>query len=315
MSVIPYTDPVVAVETLLNELFQNVFQNDSARHHFGFSKISQLTTSEGMAQWYLWFSDKRGAFSLTIEEDHVASDDNRIHPYLLIRYFPDIEEGVFDSLSCYEQIARMGSLFDATGTPTFEGGCTMHGSLFVTGRIDVNIHSSKSDVDFYCTAPDKWRDFRTDGLTLMDDKMESKQVLFPGELDRDFPGWDLSFFLFDKIISSFCFLTGQTPRYTGRGEKPSFHFAIDIKEKIDIVSDATITDSMMGVSFFELTNRKKVMDRYQSFKETMLSQNHKLVDIWKNSDTIPASLSVPAWWEIKNRHFHADAHHVCSCYE
>lgn len=326
MSKISYIDPVLAVETLLNELFQTVFLNESARCHFGFSKISQINASGGRPQWYLWFSEKKGAYSLTIQEDPFDSNEerlpggevkaeNNLDPYILIRYYPDMEEDVFDSLSCFEQIARLGSLFDTTGTPTFEGGRALHENLFVVGRMDIVIHSSKSDVDFYCAAPDRWRDYRVDGLTLMDDNGEFRPVLSPGDLDRDLPGWDLSFFIYDKIISTFCLLTGQAPRYTGRSTKPSCYAVIDMNQKIDLIPDTDMINSVFGVSFFDAIDMNIAMDRYHSFEEMLLAQNHDRVEIWKEPSAVPAPLGVAAWWTIKNQHFHTDPDHVCSCYQ
>ncbi|MBU2647896.1 hypothetical protein KKI24_24530 [bacterium] len=326
MSEISYVDPVLEVETLLNELFQTVFLNDSARHRFGFSKISQVNASNGRPQWYLWFSEKKGAYSLTIQEDPFGSGDGRLPgwsieaetnpgPYVLIRYFPDMEEGVFDALSCYEQIARLGSLFDSTGTPTFEGGRALHENLFVVGRLDVVIHSSKSEVDFYCAAPDRWRDYRIDGLTFMDGDGESRQVLSPGDLDRDLPGWDLSFFIYDKIVSAFCLLTGQAPRFAGRATMPSCHYDIDRQQKVDVISDTDITDTLFGVSFFDGADSPTLSDRYRSFKGVLLAQHRGLVEIWQAPDAVPDSMGDFAWWAIKNQHFHADPDHVCSCYQ
>jgi len=325
MTVRDHIDPVIAVESLFHEIFHTVFQNDAARRHFGFSQISQLTTDEGLPHWYLWFSDTKGAYSLTIHEGHTAVNGNDLSDLqtrdpmvlgapVLIRYFPDIDEETFESLSCYEQIARMGSSFDSTGTPSYEGGRTLHENYFVVGFMDVAVYQLASGVDFFCSAPSTWRDYRRDGLTLTDQNGDAHEVLSPGDIDRDYPGWDLSFFLFDKIINSYCFVTGQAPRYTGMAKKTSCHHIIDSRNHVDAVHDSTITESIFGVSFFDDTDENRVNDRYTSFSTMLLSHGHRLVGIWQTLAAMPAEWKKP-WWSIKDTHFHDDPDQVCSCYE
>ena len=324
MIVTRHIDPLVSFETLLFELFQKVFQNDAARRHFGFSQISQVTTPDGLPAWYLWFSDKPGAYSLAVTEGHVVSerenacsnqkDTDVLEGHFAIRYFPDIEDKLFDSLSCYEQIFRMGPSFDATGTPSFEGGRAMHQSFFVAGYMDILIHSSKADVDFFCTAPDRWLDYRLDGLTLTDNKGKSRQVVSPGALDRNFPGWAHSFFIFDKIISSFCFVSGQAPRRTGAASRPFVHYEIDSEQHVNAVYDPDITEHAFGVSFPNGAGQDLLKERYASFAERFDAPEYALVGMWEEPDDVPAQWRRPEWWTIRTTHFHADPDHVCSCY-
>ncbi|OPL15277.1 MAG: hypothetical protein AVO39_02465 [delta proteobacterium MLS_D] len=324
MTVTRHIDPLVSFEMLLLELFQGVFQNDAARRQFGFSQISQVTTSDGLLSWYLWFSEKPGAYSLTVTEGQVVSESDNVsgnqqdtdilEGRLAIRYFPDMEDEMFDSLSCYEQIFRMGPSFDANGTPSFEGGRTMHDGFFVAGYMNILIHSSKADVDFFCSAPDRWRDYRLDGLTLTNDKGESRRVLSPGAVDRDFPGWDISFFILDKIISSFCFVFGQAPRCVGAASRPFVHYEIDSKQTVRTVKDPDITECAFGVSFSNHAGENLLKKRYGSFAERFDSPDYSVIGMWKDPDGIPARWKRPEWWTIRTTHFHADPDYVCSCY-
>ncbi len=323
MTVARHIDPLISFETLLFELFQTVFQNDAARRHFGFSQISQVTTPDGLPAWYLWFSDKPGAYSLAVTEGHRVpgmsevsgrDDGDALAARLLIRYFPDTEDESFDSLSTFEQIFRMGPSFDSTGTPSFEGGRAMHDSFFVAGYMDMLIHSSKADVDFFCLAPDRWRDYRTDGLTLTDDKGKSRQVVSPGAVDRDFPGWDLSFFIFDKIISSFSFVSGQAPRRAGAASRPFVHYEIDGEQRVNAVHDPDITEHAFGVSFPNSAGQDIVKERYAFFAERFDAPEYALIGMWEGPDDVPAQWRRPEWWTIRATHFHADPDHVCSCY-
>jgi hypothetical protein len=321
-TVTPCDDPILGVEIFLNELFQKIFGNDAARHHLGFKNISQSTTLEGAPLWYIWFEDQRGAYSLTLRESYASLDaydlsgkekeaEREIEPYFEIRYFPDMDEAVFDSLSCYEQLVRMGPQFDSTGTPTYDGGQRIPARFFVAGRMDIEIKGAKSDVDLRCTAPTRWHDYRIDGLMLVDNGGNPLPVLSPGELDRDFPGWDLSFFLFRKIVSAFCINTGQAPKFSGLARKSSCHYRISAEEEIEMVDDPRIIESVFGVAFFENSRKTK---RYGSFESVIRSHGHTLVGIWDSPEAIPDVIKVPEWWTIHHQHFHCDPNHLCSCY-
>lgn len=234
---------------------------------------------------------------------------------IIIRYFPDIKDELFDSLSCFEQIFRIGPSFDSTGTPSFEGGRAMHDSFFVAGHMDLFIHSSKADVDLFCSAPNRWRDYRPDGLSLTDEKGKLHQIVSPGDVDRDFPGWDLSFFIFDKIVSSFCFVSGQKPRCAGAGSKPFVHYEIDAGQRIKTVYDTDITASAFGVCFSDGAGEGLLKERSASFADRFNEKDYTLIGVWESPDDIPAQWRRPTWWTIRTTHFHTDPDHVCSCYE
>ena len=72
MSVTTHIDSIASVETLLNEMFQHVFQNDGAREHLGFSNISQVFSSDGFPGWYLWFSKIKGAYYIGISGENIV---------------------------------------------------------------------------------------------------------------------------------------------------------------------------------------------------------------------------------------------------
>ncbi|HQF83359.1 MAG TPA: hypothetical protein PLX58_00160 [Smithellaceae bacterium] len=324
MVAIRHNDPIIFFEMLLLELFHAVFHNDSARRCFGFSQISQVITQDGLPAWYLWFSDKCGAFLLTVTEGHnlyqetvcsAHEDSGTLRARLLIRYFPDVDDSLFNTLSTFEQILRKSSFFDSTGTPSFEEGIVIPEGFFVAGCIDVIAYSTKTDVDFYCSAPDRWRDYRLNSLNLTDNNGESCQKVSPGCLDRDFPGWDISFFLFDKLISSFCFLSNQAPCCAGAASRPFVHYEIDSKHSLKAVHDPDITKYNFGVSFNNCTKPYFLKKRHYSFVEALESLDHIVIGIWENPDSIPMHFRRPQWWTIGTTHFHSECNNLCSCYD
>lgn len=327
MDIKEHLDPVATVEGLLSELFQKTFQNDGLRHHLGLSQISQGSTAHGYPLWYLWLADRKGAYSLSIEDGQILSSNSHHIPLdtlgsftpvsgqIIVRYFPDIQEDVFDSLSCFEQIVRMSASFDSTGTPTFEGGREMAHGFYVAGQVEVVIYGPQSEADFFCSAPERWCDYRPDGLALQDEHGGSHQIVNPGEIDRDFPGWELTLHLFHKVIASFCSLTGQVPHKIGFATKPSVCFEIDTDQIVTSVADPGITDCRMGVSFVDHFERTGGEFRDQAFKEMLFSDEYHSAGMWRQREDVPSSLRYEDWWTIIDKHWHTCSDPVCSCYK
>ncbi len=327
MDVKEHIDPVAAVEGLLSEMLQKAFQDDGLRQHLRLSQISQGSTVCGYPRWYLWLEDKEGVYSLTIEEGQVLRSV-RLQPpgktvesfipvsaLIVVRYFPDAQEEVFDSLSCFEQIARMSSAFDCTGTPTFEGGREIDHSYYVTGQIEVVMYASPAEADFFCSAPERWRDHRLDGLSFPDEHGEAQQMVRPGEVDRDFPGWDITLHVFQKMISLFCSLTGQIPCGVGFSTKPSVHFEIDTDQAVFAVPDPAITDCRFGVSFLDDLDKMRKVERDRIFKKMLSADEYHFDGIWQQKSDIPFFLICDDWWTITKMHRHTCSDHLCSCYK
>jgi len=311
-------DPISWMEIKLNEMFQRVFQNDEARTYLGFSQISQAPPDKGLPGWYLWFSDMKGAWHVGIIcEDPVSSGKvhkDSLQPEtvstvgLVLRYFPDIEEKIFETFSCFEQIFRMGPNFDATGTTTFEGARAMHESFYVVGHMIITFNNRNGDIDFFCHAPERWRDYRTQGLVLADSQGAKIQLLAPGERDRDVGGWYLTRQIFDKIVSAYSFLIRRPPAVVGASAGSSMEYHIDKSNNIKEIVNEQMKEFLLLVSFRQNINLNDA--------ESMLTSEAKnLIGLWSDPGSIPAEWYNPLWWSISDHHFHDGNFFLCSCYQ
>jgi len=311
-------DLATSTEILLNEVFQHIFQSAGARAYLGFSQISQVASDEGLPGWYLWFDDMKGACYIGItgwnarHSDKVPTNAWQREPprdvCLVLRYFPDMEEKLFETFSCFEQIFRMGPHFDATGTTTFEGSRTMPENFFVVGHMIISFHEPHGDIDFFCQAPERWREYRTDGLTLVDSEGTTMALLAPGECDRDVEGWNLSRHIFDKIVSAYSFLSRRPPSVVGVAAGPSNEFQIDTFNNIHEIKNERWKEFLLLVSFGQNGN-------LHDAEEMLLSQSKRLIGIWTDVRSIPAEWCNHSWWSVADRHFHDDHGFICSCYD
>ncbi|HDP26031.1 MAG TPA: hypothetical protein ENN34_11385 [Deltaproteobacteria bacterium] len=317
MSVTERIDPITSAETLLNEIFQRVFQNDGVRTYLGFSQISQISSDEGLPGWYLWFPEMNGAFSIESTGESVPSPGRDFgnganrgavrEVNLVIRYFPHPDENIFETFSCYEQLFRMGPEFDETGTPTFEGGRGMHESLYVVGHMTISFNYRTNEIDFSCRAPERWKDYRTDGLTLIDSTGAEIQALSPGECDRDVEGWNLSRHVFDTLVSAYGFLIHRPPSLVGASSRASVHYLIDRNGSVEEVQDTQLEEFSLLVIFSEITDPSDAEKR-------LTSAGEDLIGLWSDPRTIPEPWQNKIWYEIHDQHFHHGDRYVCSCF-
>ena len=316
MSNTELADPISAVEMMLNEVFQRVFQNDEARRHLGFSQISQAPPDKGLPGWYLWFKDRKGPYYVGIIGENVVLSDSALKEssqrelvngvQFVIRYFPDIEEDIFETFSCFEQIFRMTANFDNTGATTFEGARNMHDSFYLVGYMTISFNANR-DVDFFCRAPEKWRDYHTDGLALPDSEGAKTQVLLPGERDRDVEGWNLSRYVFDKIVSAYSFLIHRKPSLVGVSACPSVEYFIDEAKNITKTRNEQLKEFSLLVSFSQNVDSRDA-------KTMLTAESRDLIGLWDDPKSIPPAWHNDLWWSVPEHHFHDDSCYLCSCY-
>ncbi len=175
-------DPVGQVELLLNQVFLGVFQTVEARKRFGFSKISAQVSFDGLPGWYVWFSDRPGAYLL-----RALVNDND-DPLLFTLRALDCGEG-----------------FDSTGTPSAEGEKSIPASFYLVGRVGLCWSKNRRLLELQAASSERLRDYRVDGLTLRNSSGEPIEVVCPGGCDRNLPGWQLTHHLVDKLLLAVCF--------------------------------------------------------------------------------------------------------------
>jgi hypothetical protein len=307
------------VETLINEVLLNAFRNDGVREHLGFKHVSQVVSDNGFPGWYLWFRDMSGAFSLEIPEmDEIpAGDDdtgipgvtgkNREDVRLAIRYFPDTEEDVFDSFSWYEQIVRCGPDFDDMGVPVFKGRRAVKDDYFVVGHMSVSRNGSAGVVDFSCQAPERWQVYRSDGLELADSNGTVVQVLSPGQRDRNVPGWNLSRYCFDRIVSAYSFLVCRPPSTVGASLGPSVRYMIDSTDTVNV-------EKGRELNFFSLLVSFRQGDRVHDAERRLIRQGGMIVGLWDDVRTVPPDWSNPLWLDISEHSCRHDEGLLCNCF-
>jgi len=323
---LPHIDPVGVAESWLHSIFVGLFNDEGAKRHFGFSRISPFYSDEGIPGWNLWFDGVSGAYAITIFDAVLLEEPScnetaapLVGARIQIAYYPDPEEAVFESFSWFEKIARVGPLFDDTGTPSAEGREQLTENLFAVGHMDLLLTPAGRLLELSFTAPELWMDRRREGLVLADPNGGPFQAVAPDGKDRAVPGWQLASFLLDKIASGFLYCQRLAPARVRARAFSMPEFVISDEHRFEEKFDAglkgytlcLVPESPNGAAAEEKRALFQWRDGLQSVIQ--LPEGHQIAT-WFHMGPEFSSWGLSDWWQAKNLHFHEHEDALCACY-
>jgi hypothetical protein len=251
-------DPVTEIHAIFDSIFRIIIPSDSARSFFKIKGISEKLA--GDPGWYLWFEDRPGAYLLELIEaenpQRFAAEENGytlkncFSGHFQIKYFPDVcDTELLEKFSFSEQIVRNSDFFDVTGTPTFEASLTINDTLFLVGNLDVFQSPDKKFTEFFLSAPDHWVTRHLEGFEMIGKNGSNVVILAPGEIDREAPAWELSWYLLDKLITIFCNVNKTVPVCTATFEKEGKSFEIDRNKIVSEKPEPNIKEFSLIAAF------------------------------------------------------------------
>jgi len=318
-------DPVRVGEEIFYNIFHHVFHNEEARRYFGFSQINFFNSADGLPGWNLWFLENTRVYQLALIQAREISDDPEsvhktffhkpvIEGRFAVRYFPGTDDPELDDYSCAETLLRLGPLFDHTGTPNLKGQDRMDDSCFVAGYLDFKTDTERNFLEIECIAPNRWKDVRVDGLYLKTLENIQYTAVEPGGIDRNVPGWDRAFFLFDKLVSGCCHAFKTLPCAAILAQKKWTRFDID-------KNNCCIETMDPGIELFHLIIGLEInaccngtccqnsmnTDAYIQDVSDRLSEEDLFISrVCKGPENIIKTKMNPEWWSIKQKKFSSD---------
>jgi len=253
-----HIDPVTEIHTIFDNIFRVIIPSDSARSFFKIKGLSEKLS--GDPGWYLWFEDRPGVYLLELVEarspQRFAAEENSyalkncFSGHFQIKYFPSVcDTEMFEKFSLSEQLVRNSDCFDVTGTPTFEASLKINDTLFFVGTLDVMQSPDKEFTEFFLSAPDHWVTRHLEGLEMVGKNGSNVVILAPGEIDREAPTWELSWYLLDKLITIFCNVNKTVPVCTAIFEKEGKSFEIDRNKIVSEKPEPTIKERSLVAAF------------------------------------------------------------------
>jgi hypothetical protein len=200
---------------------------DEVKSATGLKAVSQVWGEK--PAWYFWISDTPGVHALQLEGITAPESDRQdwVSGIFAVKCYPFPHETVFQSFSFQERSLIQSDCFDHTHTPSFAHREQIPDTLFNVAAVELNVDRE-----------DKWALFVLEGLELMHISyagevvqnypvLQKEKRFNSGETDRNVPGWDLGYPLFDRLLCLYSFYSKKTPLRLWLTRSPGFGYVFD----------------------------------------------------------------------------------------
>ena len=204
------------------------------KHSSGLDYLSRVDGEEGT--WYFWLNAMQGVYELKLREASLQGDLEISS--LDIRYYPSIDEDVFESFACREQLLRVSDLFDdgpveipdnpdvcpccggdvhdeeheqhhchghramrAKGIPKLVLRKQFPKDAFVIGSMECALKDRLESIKI--SSQNYYREYVAEGIKMPDAQGELVELVAPGGLDRNVPGLELTKIFAEFFINKF----------------------------------------------------------------------------------------------------------------
>lgn len=292
---------------------------DEVKRLLGLTGVGQIW--ERSPAWYFWMSRAAGVYRLQLEEannPNGASGQCNTGVFSM-RLYPFREHPVCERFSFEERDLLSGQYFKG-GTPAFERSGEIPEGLFVVGTMD-----------YRCGSGESWSLLTLESLTAMRVRYESQRLedapIFsrselhePGTTARDVPGWDLSWPLFDRIISLHAYHHRTKPSRVALAKSPGFeHVYRGPSAGWACVPAEDMSVLSLHVLFSKDDGRAKADS---ALAEELARPDQEVVfdrqftcGCFHAIQDMPPELSAlnPLWWTLPDSHFKSDLASTCGC--
>ncbi|AFM27421.1 hypothetical protein [Desulfomonile tiedjei] len=162
--------------------------------------------------WYFWIDGAPGVYALVLEEAFEKTENaSTLHGLFSLKCYPFSGREEFAGFSFVERELVTSKFFDATNTPQFEHRASIPSSLFVIGAVECVLDREN-----------RWSLFTLESQDLMRARYEAEiledyplidlsRFYCSGDVGRSIQAWDVSYLLFDRIVSLWAHFGKKSP--------------------------------------------------------------------------------------------------------
>ena len=200
---------------------------DDVKSATGLQAVSQVWGEK--PAWYFWVSDTPGVHALQLEGITAPESDRQdwVSGIFAVKCYPVPHKNVFQSFSFQERSLVLSDSFDHTHTPRFSHREQIPDTLFNVAAVELNVDRDDSLALFTLESLDLMH-ISYDSDVIQSYPVVQKEKRFKkGETDRNVPGWDLSYPLFDRLLCLYSFYSKKTPLRLWLTRSPGFSYVFD----------------------------------------------------------------------------------------
>lgn len=283
-------------KTLLDNIFRRIFFDYQGKLSLGWAGLS----SSEAGYWLFKFKNRPGIYGLSYRGNLRGTNFWRNDIYDL-QYFPDINEEICDFFSIKENISILDPNFE-TKIRKFQDHQEFE-QLFHTGRIIVSINNSENCLIFSLWAPERWMEILKEGLKLRDESGNIHEIVSRGGIDRNIPAFEISYFFFERLITTFCYQTQRHPSYVILKKRESMAVEINSLGEINPSETTTTFENLISICFDD-NHKNRISNTLRKFFpifEFEPKENTQIVQIIREyTDKAIFNGINPLWWNINN---------------
>jgi hypothetical protein len=239
-------DKAEEVAGYINNCWLSILSEALLKEQTGLKYVSHMY--DGNPYWYLWFSECAGVYKCELHEAQTVEGYDWLAEFT-VKYYPRDTEVAYNGLSIFEKACRAGDMFH-THPPDGAHGCPCHylHDEHVAKRFSEFSHdtgapssqlSSMIPEDFFYAgnmslafkndtgllirvkSQTSWRVILAEDYVIPNDNGAPSVTLKKGEVDRDYPGFMITSFLYKKFVHCWALFNKYTIQdertWTGEG--------------------------------------------------------------------------------------------------
>jgi len=208
-------------------MWLNLFSNESLKKQVGLRYISHMWSD--YPSWYLWLNDCQGVYKLELQAAQKIEDYDWLAEFT-IKYYPSKEEDAYNGLSILEKLCRESEVFDShpaeghgscpchslqsevsgdrfkdlshgTGVPSHRYSDIIPADFFYAGHLFVAFKEGTGSL-IRVKSQTKWQITMTEDFAAADHRGDAIAVLKKGEIDRNYPGFEICNFFYRRFTRS-----------------------------------------------------------------------------------------------------------------
>jgi len=295
---------------------------ERVKHAIGLEAVSPVWGEQ--PAWYFWIESLAGGFSLQLEHASTekAGNEEWGNGIFSIKHYPHPRQKVFKDFSFQEQCFIRSEYFDRTQTPRFEYKEKMPTTLFNVATMQYLAGPDDGPALFSLESLDVMR-VSCKQKSVQKYAMFGKNRVFKrGETDRNVPGWELGFTLFDRLLSLYSFYSKNKPLRVLITRSPGFEYVFDGSPSMQCVDASDLSIYSLDVLFASQNQEiadpeiEDLMDRRISGEDREVVYDRSFLCGHFHNETNPFPLPIPLneqWWSLAESDYKSELASTCGC--
>jgi hypothetical protein len=200
---------------------------DDAKTATGLEAVSQVWGEK--PAWYFWISDAPGVHALQLEGMAAPETERQdwASGIFAVKCYPFPHEDVFQSFSFHERSLMLSDSFDHTHTPRFSHREQIPDTLFNVAAIELIVDRDDRGALFILEGLERMHITNSREVIRKYPQLQTEKRFKTGEVDRNVPGWDLGYPLFDRLLCLYSFYSKKTPMRLWLTRSPGFSYVLE----------------------------------------------------------------------------------------